>query len=385
MLQQINRKAAVFFIAAGATLIVLLGLLIPSVVQATQAATPPPPGASCGGEVTYYAYQAPNAHGPGSTANFGPDLTVSNVGEAVAKFNDSMQPCKGDPLATAARTEFLAHGENMDPAVVKSEATKIANDRTAWQAKADAIRNDIVSVELVNIDENFDSLGMTLGATPKDMPTLAKFATLPHMGAALKATTREGATRFFRINCFFQPSVPPNQAFTSVPTEKVEQPAPPQPQQPQQPPQPPCTTCECLGNCVPACTTCECQGNCPIPQCTTCACTNTCLTPKGPSVNNGWTPLPSGPLTNGQQSQQQKQSGQTSGNVTDSKVPAGTTSGSTTPDLPAGTVTAPGATPAPAPAPGSSPAPKDPYAGSPGAGGTGGATCQPDPFTGAGC
>lgn len=58
----------------------------------------------------------------------------------------------------------------------------------------------------------------------------------------------------------------------------------------------------------------------------------------------GWTPVYSnGPKTSDQVNEQQQSSGQVSGNVTDNKVPSGTKSGSTTPDLPKGTVTAPGA------------------------------------------
>ena len=59
---------------------------------------------------------------------------------------------------------------------------------------------------------------------------------------------------------------------------------------------------------------------------------------------SGWVPLQAGELTNGQISQEQKDNGDTSGNVTDNSVPEGTGSGDTTPDLPNGTVTAPEAT-----------------------------------------
>ena len=150
----------------------------------------------------------------------------------------------------------------------------------------------------------------------------------------------------------------------------------------------PCTTCTCLGNCVQKCTTCECSNTCA--KCTTCTCLGTCpqpciiecLTHKGGyTYNQGVSPLQSGPLTNGKLSQQQQQSGAVSGNTTDNKAPAGATSGSTTTDFSSGTTTAVGAKPAPTPAPGSSPAPSDPNAGSPGTGGTGGATCVANPFT----
>lgn len=70
-----------------------------------------------------------------------------------------------------------------------------------------------------------------------------------------------------------------------------------------------------------------------------------CLTPKdwSQSPNNGWTPRGVGPLTDGRESARQQESGETRGNVTDNQVPAGTESGETTSDLPAGTVTSPGA------------------------------------------
>lgn len=63
---------------------------------------------------------------------------------------------------------------------------------------------------------------------------------------------------------------------------------------------------------------------------------------------SGWTPLQAGPLTNGQESEQQHQSGDVRGNVTDNPVAPNTQSGSTTPELPSNTgITAPGATPNP--------------------------------------
>lgn len=71
-----------------------------------------------------------------------------------------------------------------------------------------------------------------------------------------------------------------------------------------------------------------------------------CLQPKQWSKtpnNPGWVPLGPGPLTDGKESQRQKDNGDTKGNVIDSKVPEGTKSGDTTPDLPDNTVTAPGA------------------------------------------
>lgn len=58
------------------------------------------------------------------------------------------------------------------------------------------------------------------------------------------------------------------------------------------------------------------------------------------SPSNGWTPLQAGKLTNGQQSAEQKASGQTSVNATDNKVSSGTQSGTTTTDLPSTTVPA---------------------------------------------
>lgn len=84
-----------------------------------------------------------------------------------------------------------------------------------------------------------------------------------------------------------------------------------------------------------------------------------------PDSNNvtapqGTTPLGVGgqdsQLTDGNQSSNQQQQGQTSGSVADSPVPAGTGSGGSTPQVPG--ITAPGATPAPAqPAPAPAPEP----------------------------
>ena len=103
--------------------------------------------------------------------------------------------------------------------------------------------------------------------------------------------------------------------------------------------------------------------------------------------NEGWVPLGPGPLTDGKESQRQKESGQTSGNVIDNKVPENTKSDDVTPDLPSGTVTAPDATPN-----------EDPDTGQPvedvtddvvdeevtndDDGGTSGDTCVADPDTG---
>jgi len=109
--------------------------------------------------------------------------------------------------------------------------------------------------------------------------------------------------------------------------------------------------------------TCKTDGSCDKPQCPA-GMTGTppnCATPPPPpsgcvtdcgndskdwskSPNNGWTPLGPGPLTDGHQSQDQQDSGETSGNVIDNPVPEGTESDDTTTDLPEGTVTAPGAT-----------------------------------------
>jgi hypothetical protein len=169
----------------------------------------------------------------------------------------------------------------------------------------------------------------------------------------------------------FMPSVPGAQLVCQPGTPMAGQPLPENGECTPPPATPICTTCECAGNCVPQCTTCECAGN--------------CLQAKGPSIPNGWTPLGSGPLTNGKQSQQQQQSGQVSGNVTDNKVPSGTISGSTTPDLPKGTVTAPGATSG---GDNSAGVPRDTGStttggSSTGTGGTSGATCITDPDTGA--
>jgi hypothetical protein len=87
-----------------------------------------------------------------------------------------------------------------------------------------------------------------------------------------------------------------------------------------------------------------CSHNCNPPTCK-----HDCepLTPKDWSKNRGnegIIPLETGKLTDGNRSSDQKASGKTSGNVVDNKVPSGTKSNDTTPDLPAGTVTAPGAT-----------------------------------------
>lgn len=87
-----------------------------------------------------------------------------------------------------------------------------------------------------------------------------------------------------------------------------------------------------------------CSHNCNPPTCK-----HDCepLTPKDWSKNRsneGFIPLETGKLTDGNRSSDQKASGKTSGNVVDNKVPSGTKSNDTTPDLPAGTVTAPGAT-----------------------------------------
>lgn len=58
--------------------------------------------------------------------------------------------------------------------------------------------------------------------------------------------------------------------------------------------------------------------------------------------NSGWTPMQVGPLTDGKESQRQKDAGDTSGNVIDNKVPEGTKSDDVTPDLPKDTTTVPG-------------------------------------------
>lgn len=101
---------------------------------------------------------------------------------------------------------------------------------------------------------------------------------------------------------------------------------------------------------------------------------------------DGWVPLGPGPLTDGKESQRQKESGQTSGNVIDNKVPEGTKSGDTTPDLPSGTVTAPGATPADGsngePPEDTSDDVVDEEVTNQDDGGTQGDTCVTDPFTG---
>ncbi|MGH7218351.1 MAG: hypothetical protein ACREGE_02830 [Candidatus Microsaccharimonas sp.] len=73
-----------------------------------------------------------------------------------------------------------------------------------------------------------------------------------------------------------------------------------------------------------------------------------CLQPKDwnkSPTNPGWIPLGPGELTDGNLSQDQKDNGDTSGNVIDNKVPEDTKSGDTTPDLPDNTVVAPDATP----------------------------------------
>lgn len=69
-----------------------------------------------------------------------------------------------------------------------------------------------------------------------------------------------------------------------------------------------------------------------------------CLQPKGNRTPpNEWTPLGPGTLTDGQETQRQRDNGDVSGNVIDNPVSGNTESGDTTPDLPTGTVTAPGA------------------------------------------
>lgn len=101
---------------------------------------------------------------------------------------------------------------------------------------------------------------------------------------------------------------------------------------------------------------------------------------------DGWVPLGPGPLTDGQESQRQQESGQTSGNVIDNQVPEGTRSGDTTPDLPADTVTAPGATPNDGsngqPPEDTSDDVVDEEVTNQDDGGTQGDTCVTDPFTG---
>lgn len=73
-----------------------------------------------------------------------------------------------------------------------------------------------------------------------------------------------------------------------------------------------------------------------------------CLQSKDPNDDvespDGWTQLPSGSLTTGNESEEQQESGDVSGNVTDNTVPNDTSTGDTTTELPSGTTTAPGGT-----------------------------------------
>lgn len=108
-----------------------------------------------------------------------------------------------------------------------------------------------------------------------------------------------------------------------------------------------------------------------------------CPQPKGNGgPDNGWTPLGPGPLTDGNGSQNQKDSGETSGNVIDNQVPEGTESGDVTPDLPPGTVTAPGGNSG---GDNQSGGAVDTGNTNQDAGGTNGDTCIPDPVVGITC
>ncbi len=101
------------------------------------------------------------------------------------------------------------------------------------------------------------------------------------------------------------------------------------------------------------------------------------------SPDNGWTPLGPGPLTDGNQSQDQQDSGETDGNVTDNPVPEGTGSDDTTPDLPDdGTITAPDANEGGDDQSGGG---VDEENTNQDDGGTNGDTCVPDPIAGITC
>jgi hypothetical protein len=82
------------------------------------------------------------------------------------------------------------------------------------------------------------------------------------------------------------------------------------------------------------------EGECPEPVCPTNPAlppdSPDCLQSKDPKVDkdeDGWTQLPSGDLTTGNESEEQQESGDVSGNVTDNTVDADTNTGDTTTDL----------------------------------------------------
>jgi hypothetical protein len=113
-----------------------------------------------------------------------------------------------------------------------------------------------------------------------------------------------------------------------------------------------------------------------------------CLQPKDWSLSPqepGWVPLGPGELTDGHQSQDQQDSGDTRGNAVDDQVPSGTGSGDTTPDTKPsdqGGPVAPGATPG---GDNQSGGGVDEGNTNQNDGGTNGDTCVPDPIAGITC
>lgn len=94
------------------------------------------------------------------------------------------------------------------------------------------------------------------------------------------------------------------------------------------------------------------EGQCPVPVCPYNPAlpydSEDCLQSKNRADDvespDGWTQLPSGPLTTGNESEEQQESGEVSGNVTDNTVSSDTSTGDTTTELPQGTVVVPGGT-----------------------------------------
>lgn len=134
--------------------------------------------------------------------------------------------------------------------------------------------------------------------------------------------------------------------------------------------------------------------NCQVPPTPEVCPYNPALPPDSPDCHNdrkiwaqsphesGWVELWTGELTDGRQSQHQQESGETSGNVIDNKVSEGTKSNDVTPDLPNGTVEAPGATTG---GDDQSKGNVDNENTNKDDGGTKGDTCVPDPIAGITC
>ncbi len=155
---------------------------------------------SCGpGQVTFYGNLAPaNSHAMGPVQNFK---------SAKEGMDHMVRKTCFDPTWVCPAVAFNNDEATVDTVKAEECAREVIASKNKWAEKVNEFSNNIKFITLVNIDEEYSSLGMVPAANVNDPPTLTQWGHQPVMGQTIAVVLKNGETRLYRVSCDLQMSV----------------------------------------------------------------------------------------------------------------------------------------------------------------------------------